>query len=647
MRRPDRALAVCLTGAWLVGAGGAALAADLQVATRAAGEPAPHVLLITIDTLRPDALGWAGGTNETPNLDQLAGEGFRFPAAVSEVPLTLPSHTTIMTGLLPRRHGVRDNGQLLGTTPVLLAERLAERGYATGAFVSGYPLRAPFGLDRGFERYDDSLPLGAEGWLERRAPETTRAALAWLSALDRERPWFLWVHYYDPHDPYDPPRAFWRPGPRGAYDGEVAFVDESIGALRRGVQARTADERRESVGSSRAVLTVFTSDHAEGLGQHGEVGHGFFLYDTTILVPLVISFPGRVAPGLSNLAARLVDVAPTILELLSLPALAKSDGVSLAPLLAGKPMAIPPAFLENQSTWIAYGWAPLAAMRTASWKLIAAPRPELYDLGLDTAEAVNRVDSNRRQARELEGLMRQIEIVPAVESQASQDPEMLASLQALGYLGGATPPRRAPAGLADPKDRLTQRNQLSEAQRLLREGHPADAIAQFDAVLTVDPDNRFAALRSGVALAKAGNVVAAIARFERAVALDPEQVEAHYGLADALTRAGRLEAAAQQWLETVRLNPRRVAGWSNLGTVLLRLGQSSRAVGAFERALALEPENTLLRGNLGAGRYSLAVDEARAGNLDVARRRLGEALEVAPELAARAAQDSALSALLP
>ena len=279
---------------------GVPLAALAFVVLSPAAQPArgparPDVLLISVDTLRPDALGWVAGRNPTPALDALAREGFRFPAAVSPVPLTLPSHVSIMTGLVPRRHGVRDNGQVLGAGPPTLAEALRANGYATAAFVGGFPLRAPFGLDRGFDHYDDALPPGEDAWRERPAPETTAAALSWLrsrttSAGPARAPFFLFVHYYDAHDPYTPPARLLGAGPRGAYDGEVRFVDESVGELRRGLHDLRLD---------RNLLTIFLGDHGEALGQHGEETHGFFVYDATVVVPLLFQFPGRLVPGAS------------------------------------------------------------------------------------------------------------------------------------------------------------------------------------------------------------------------------------------------------------------------------------------------------------------------------------------------------------
>ncbi|HZI65454.1 MAG TPA: sulfatase-like hydrolase/transferase, partial [Thermoanaerobaculia bacterium] len=223
-----------------------------------AGSESPSVLLVTLDTLRPDSLGWVSGTNATPALDRLASDGLRFPAAVAPTPLTFPSHAAMMTGVLPRRLGLRDNGQTLGSEPETLAGVLRARGYSTAAFVSGFPLSRPFGLDRGFDAYDDRFTAGAGENLERTAPETTKAAVAWLASA--RAPWFVWVHYFDPHYPYEPPAGFARPGARGAYDGEVAFADRSIGELLAAAEAA----------SGRPLLTVFAGDHGESLGEHGE-----------------------------------------------------------------------------------------------------------------------------------------------------------------------------------------------------------------------------------------------------------------------------------------------------------------------------------------------------------------------------------------
>ncbi len=653
--------------------------------------------MITVDTLRPDALGWVAGTNLTPSIDRLAREGFRFPAAVSPVPLTLPSHATIFTGLLPRRHGVRANGQTFNGGQTL-AGLLRRRGYATAAFVSGYPLRAQFGLDAGFGLYDDRLPVGAEGWRERLAPATTAAAVAWIRSA--KSPWFAWVHYYDPHDPYVPPKAFVRPGPRGAYYGEVAFTDAAIGDLLGSLPTARSKDR----------VTIFAGDHGESLGEHREKTHGYFLYDATVLVPLIFHAPGRLEVGESQAPVRLMDVAATALALLAAPPLTGADGVSLLPILSKKPQKLPGASIETLEPWLSYGWAPLSAMRKDGWKLIKAPKPELYDLSSDPGETRNVIAQNRTRAVALLADLDRLESKPATALRRSDDPETVARLRALGYLsaGSVAVDQEPPAGLPDPKDRVAERDRLLQGETLLRSGRFDDALVAFDGVLAKDPQNRFAMFRSAIALLKKGDLQRAIPRLERAVAADPREPESRFALADALTRTGQFRRAVPHWLETARLQPRRAAVWSNLGTVLGREGKVVEATRAFERAVELEPRNPHLLANLAyvqraagnweralenlrkssslgpaerftysgtlgllllkanrpaeAGtwlrrtrpgqadfaeaRFELAALEFRAGNQSAAKRALEEALAANPNLRARAQANSALAPLL-
>src|SRR5688572_10851900 len=516
-------LSVALAGIGAAGCGGEDRERPAAEAPGRASEAAPNLLLLTVDTLRPDALGWVaeasgngGGSRDTPNLDRLAAEGLAFPAAVAPAPLTLPSHLTMMSGLVPPRHGVRDNGQVVGAAPAVLAERLAAAGWTTAAFVSGFPLAARFGLDRGFSHYDDRFTAGEGAWLERPAPETTAAAVAWLERAPR--PWFLWVHYYDPHFPY-----------RSSYADEVALVDREIGRL---LAALAGQE----------VLTVFAADHGESLGEHGEATHGYFVYDSTVLVPLVLHWPGTIAGGRRGGAARLVDVAPTVLELLRQPPLVDTDGRSLVAGAAADPPAA--AYIEAVQPWTSYGWAALRGVRDERWKLIAAPRPELFDLAADPGETTNVIERHRAEARRLAALLQEIEARPVVgTAQSIADPETRERLRALGYLGSAAPAGGLAAGAAtaanlpDPKDRLALRERLTAAQEALEKGRGDAALKIFDEVLAVEPDNRFALSRSGVALlrrGRPGDLERAIPRLERAARADPLAAETRGALAEAL-----------------------------------------------------------------------------------------------------------------
>ncbi len=603
------ALALCLAGLGPAGAPPAAPA------------PAPNVLVLTVDTLRPDALGWVAGRNSTPALDALAGEGFRFQAAVAPAPLTLPSHASLFTGLLPRRHGGHDNGQVIGPGAVTLAEVLQGRGYTTAAFVSGYPLAALFGLDQGFGVYDDHLAAGGDGQLERRADRTVAAAAAWLSRA--REPWLLWVHLYDPHYPYEPPAAFTRPGARGAYDGEVAFADRAIGELRRAVAGRRPGP------SARAVFTVFAGDHGESLGEHGEGTHGFYVYDSTVTVPLVFHWPGRIAPGEGAASPRLIDVAPTVLDLLGglgAPSLPAIDGTSLRPALQGRLQELP-AYVETYQPWTSYGWAPLKALRARGWKLVVAPRPELYDLRADPGERRNVYDVERRRAREILATLRAVESAPpAATARRAEDPEAMARLRALGYAGAATPGpgEPPPGGLLDPKDGAELRALLTAGDLALRAGEPRRAAERFDAVLARDPKNRFALARSGEAFLALREPRRAIERLERAVGLDPEQPDYRIALARAHAAAGDHRAAARQWMEVARLQPRRVEAWSNLGAELGLAGDPAKAVAALVEARRLEPGDPehlvrLAFAEAAAGRPAAAAEHLRA-----AARELGD-----------------------
>jgi choline-sulfatase len=586
--------------------------------------PPANVLLVTVDTLRPDALGWVSGRSPTPAVDRLAREGFAFPAAVAPAPLTFPSHAALMTGLLPRRLGLRDNGQVLGPGTLTLAERLRQRGYATAAFVSGYPLDSAFGLDRGFDHYDDTLTAAAGGDLERPAGPTVSAALQWLEGM--RAPWLLWVHLYDPHYPYEPPAGHARPGPRGAYDGEVAYADAALGELFQGVAARGG-----------RTLTVFAGDHGESLGEHGEGTHGFFIYDSTVLVPLVVHLPGTVAPGSSRAPARLLDVVPTALELLGAAPAGGLDGVSLGPVLSGKGAAAEPAYVETWQPWLSYGWSPLRAVRHRGYKLIEAPRPELYDLESDPGETRNRIGQEPARAAELSGLLRAAQSLPAAAAESVTDADALARLRALGYAGtGASGGEPPASGLRDPKDGSALRDLMTRGDVLLRDGRYREAVPPFDAVLRQDPGNRFALLRSGTALLRLGDAPAAVVRLRRAVELEPGSHDARWAFAEALGRAGKPADAVGQWMEATRLQPRRAEAWANLGSALGLAGKVQEAVPALSRAVELDPGNPRLLARL-------AFAEHGAGKLEDAARHLGE---MAGRVGARFPHSGALGLML-
>ncbi|MEX1311932.1 MAG: sulfatase-like hydrolase/transferase [Candidatus Sulfomarinibacteraceae bacterium] len=573
-RRPMRPTVLVLT-VFLTATGTMALASPSEAQEPTAEDPAaPNVLLITVDTLRGDALGWIGGRNETPAIDALAKGGARFRSAVSPVPITLPAHASILTGLIPARHGIRDNGQTVPAGFPTLAERLSAEGWHTAAFVSGFPLESIFGLDRGFDHYDDTMDQGTEGWVERAALDTTAAAVEWI--LASPSPWFVWIHFYDPHDPYEPPRTFWQQGEQGDYLGEVAYTDFAIETLLDGIPQKLRAN----------TLTVFTADHGESLGEHREKTHGFFVYDSTVVVPLVFHQPGRIKARELTLEPRLVDIAPTVLDLLRLPPMAGIDGVSLAPSLLGRSQKIPPAVIETHLPWIFFGWSPLTGLRDGGWKYIDAPTPELYHLAKDPRELQNLALEHPDRATGMRDELRAIVPEDSKPTSSVADQETIDALRALGYIGaGETPAAEPGAGLADPKDRIDLRNRLQDAEAALRAGAFDRAIAEFQAVLEVEPTNRYAALRIGIAYLKWNKPAEAIPRLERSVELDPDRAEARYALADALMRTERFSDSAAQWREVTRLQPRRADAWFNLALAAAKSGDQNTARSALQKAM--------------------------------------------------------------
>src|SRR5262252_8947023 len=411
------------------------------------------IVLITIDTLRADRLGSYGSARGlTPALDAFARDATRFTAAVSQVPLTLPSHATILTGLHPARHGVRTNdGFHLPASVPTLAESLKTRGYDTAAFIGGYPLRgSTSGLSRGFDRYDDEF-LAAPDVSERPADAVIQSAAAWIER-NAARQFFAWIHLFDPHSPYSPPAPFASAHRDAPYDGEVAYTDAAVG--------RFLDRLRQFRLFAPSTI-VIVADHGESLGDHGERTHGTFLYDATIRVPLLIKLPTAAEDARSRSVdivttpVETADLAPTIAAIAG-AALADGDGQSLLPLIsgaAGDPDR--PAYAESYYQNVLLGWSPLRAVRTERWKLIEAPRSELYDLEHDPGELQNRLNERAALAA---GLQRALTSVAnrghaAADGHAPATAESMERLRSLGYASGSTAPTPASRAI-DPKDRV-------------------------------------------------------------------------------------------------------------------------------------------------------------------------------------------------
>jgi len=602
-----------------------ALVALLIVAGCGRTTPAPNILLITLDTTRADRLGCYGyNVAETPGLDALAAEGVRFEHAHAQVPLTLPSHASLLTGTYPRVNGVHVNAEArLGDDVPTLAEGLKQRGYRTAAFVSSFVLDAVFGLDRGFDLYDDEMGVREQSErfeAERKADRVVDAALDWLSEESQE-PFFAWVHFYDPHTPYEPP-AEYAARLADPYDGEIAFVDAQLTRLLR---------RLEETGQRENTLIVVAGDHGESLGEHAETEHGLFVYDSTIRVQMILSWPGHLPSATVRTAdVQLLDLYPTILELAGATPARTSDGASLLGLVRGKNTTAGPVYGASRYGQIGYGWAPLRFLVRDRWKYIEAPRPELYDLDDDPGEATNLAHEHPAEAEELRALLLELEaeLLPRDADEIDLDPEALAKIESLGYVAGSTHTTDFDADLSalrDPKDMagvlrdhyravgMVRRGRFERAievlENLVRQspesldlyedlgwsylgmGRAADAERAYETSLTNLPDH--AERRWGLAETqrRQGKYDEARGNYERALAQRPSFGEAHMGLALVYSEQGDFETAFEHALEHTEINPASGIAWLNVLNLSMELERYDDALAAADRLAALDPSN--------------------------------------------------------
>lgn len=553
---------------------------------------APDVFLITLDTLRADHVECYGATGiHTPALNRLCRDGVRFSRAFTPSPITNTSHASILTGLNPSRHGVTDFGVPLVASHPTLAERLKTRGYHTAAFIGAIILDsnglAP-GLDRGFDFYDNfppNAPAGSRwGRVERRGGEVVRHAQRWLAAR-RAGPRFVWVHLYDPHDPYEPPAPFDGQYRGHPYDGEIAYADSALGQF-----LAFLDRNRWY----RDALIIVVADHGEGLGEHQEETHGIFLYDSTLHVPLIIKLPGGASAGeeLGN-QVRTTDILPTVLEFAGLPASAEFDGAPLQPLWEGRKEAERPAPGETDYP-LRFGWAPLRSLRAEGYKFIEAPRPEFYDLRADAGELRNLYEPWNERVQKMRALLAELHAQAGAPGSAGRVPsETIEHLRALGYLG--TDPGQTnvpePSLLPDPKDKIVLQNLLHTAMLADEEGRPAEARAALEKAVREDAKSAPALLQLGQLELKEGNYSKAAGYLAQARVLRPQDSAAALYHGQALEKAGALLAARDALEDSLRLTPGQFPARQLLGRVYLRMGERKAALDQFEAAVFLEPKN--------------------------------------------------------
>jgi arylsulfatase A-like enzyme/Tfp pilus assembly protein PilF len=639
---------------------GACLAVTLALACEPPQPPPQRVVLISIDTLRADHVGAYGAENaHTPTLDALADAGVRFETAISPAPLTLPSHTTLLTGLDPPEHGVRHNGiYRLGEDVETLATRLQQQGFATAAFVGAIVLGSRYGLSRGFDDYDDSVVLersakGLRGFAERPANAVIDAALAWLASAPER--FFLFVHLYDPHAEDQPPPGFAAAFPGNPYAGEIAFADQQVGRLIEALDALDA------LDPGTGTLIIVTADHGDSLGEHGEATHSHFVYDSTQHVPLLMrgaGLPaGKVVPGVVALR----DVAPTVLDLLRLGPLPGTEDRSALPRIRDQRSEPRVAYLETLSTQFDWEMSPLLGLRGEDWKYVRAPTTELYDLREDPGETRNLAGERPQRVRELDAMLEdRLKGARSPIPNVKPEEEERARLEALGYVATAWQADRwqtqlpGRVGGRDPKDGLVVVRAVNDADKLHVEGRSQEAL---ELLLTLKDEQSvvYHTMLSTVAL-EVGDARLAEESARRAVSSAPLLLAGHMRLGNALLMQGRTTEARAVFEGMLSLDPEAPAALTSLGLIAEGQGRVEEATEWYERAVeaasieapwrltALYLENDRLAEAdaliaraapesfvSATATLRLALAEAAVGRRDSARERLARGVRAHPD----------------
>jgi arylsulfatase A-like enzyme/thioredoxin-like negative regulator of GroEL len=528
------------------------LGSDPESAALADPEQPISVLLLTLDTTRSDSLGSYGGAAVTPNLDRLAGDGARFERAVTPSPLTFPAHATLLTGLDPPQHGVRDNGT--GVLPAdipTLATVLDKHGYSTGAFVASRVLDRRFGLGRGFQVYDDRMlaeRIGEYGYPERDAAAVTDAAVKWLDTVGDQRPVFLWVHYYDPHAPYQPPPELRGSDPRSSYLGEVAYMDRQLGRLVSAVRA-----------ARKRLIVVAVGDHGEALGEHGERTHGVFLYRATVEVPLIISGTGVPRGEVVQRPVGIRRLPSTVLRLLDIEGLEDVGPVLPGLLSEDTETVFPPIYSEAMMPATAYGWSPLRSVTDGRWRYVEAPRPELYDLAAEPEEVTNLIEKRSEAVARLRSILDAFGRRPVRSAAALElDAETEAALRSLGYVSGAS---AAGGDGIDPKRGIALLARFENAKAELARGEVDEAVASLQELVQRNPSNVPFRVRLGEAQLAAGMSEQGLASYRDALARNPRSEFLRLKMAHALRELGRREEARAGYREVLEIDGRSASAW--------------------------------------------------------------------------------------
>jgi arylsulfatase A-like enzyme/Flp pilus assembly protein TadD len=627
----------------------------------------PNVVLITVDTLRADHLGCYGNSQVlTPNIDRLATEGIRFKTVVTAAPLTLPSHCSIMTGAYPMFHGVRDNvGYRLDSATETLAQIMKRRGYATGAIVGAYVLDRSFGLGTGFDFYYDHFDALADpretinmAQLKRPGAEVVDRAISWIRQV-QTRPFFLWAHLYDPHDPYDPPEPFKQRYAARPYDGEIAYVDQQVGRLFAVLKERGLYEN---------TIVVLTGDHGESLGEHREVRHGYFIYDATLLVPLIIKpTQSSLQPRIISREVRSIDIAPTILQLLGFPKGSAMQGVSLSGLMSGKTQDIAPDAYSETFYPRQFGWSALKSLRIGNLKYIDAPRPELFELDRDPKELTNRASDRPAVVAEMKNKLKTLEESSSAGEFQSKavyrlNPEQMEKLARLGYVGnpdGVAIPRSDAGNLADPKDEVETFYLINRAGVEAGSGHCDRAIPVLVELSSKAPNLMATYLMLGRCYFLEEKFEEAMKTFSQLQTMNPESLDAQFYIAACQFKLDDLPKAEEGFQKVLAVNPKRTYAHKYLGFIYQAQGKPELAISEFEKVIEISPDDLESHGKLGfllasASRMTDALphfqkvaslipsDGSAHYNLGLAYEKLGDKSKAAQEFAKSCKLDKTL-----
>ncbi|MGA1825432.1 MAG: tetratricopeptide repeat protein [bacterium] len=572
--------------------------------------------MITIDTLRADHLGCYGYTKiKTPTIDKVAQEGVLFENAFTSVPITLPSHISIFTGYYPHYHGIRNNGTYaLSDSAKTLAEIFKKKGYTTAGFVSSFVLDRRFGLDQGFDTYNDNLTVGVDATLtgkERRAKTVTESALRWFDRVNPQK-FFLWIHYYDPHDAYHPPAPYSDTYADNLYDGEIAYTDHWVGILLAALKKRGIYDN---------TLIIIVADHGEGLGEHGESTHGIFLYDYALHVPFICSY-AKLFPKAKRIESlvRLIDIAPTLVDMLEGKQVYEMQGQSLLQLIAGKEKKKELSlYCESLYPKFTHNWSPLFGFRENNWKYIEAPSPELYNIKDDPKENHNLFSLKPGIASRLEKQLKALMNGALSESDKSKKHQLSneekEKLKSLGYI--FAPAEQEKETYPDPKKMIKLMPYMEQGAQYFAEGLFKKAIAEYEKVLKEYPQDTDAYTILASIYEAMGENEKAIESLKKAVELESENIIIYNQLGISYMKAGHYSEGIKVFNHVLELNPRCEEAYLNLGLYHFQKGEFDSAKNFYMKVLELDPDDIASRSYLVAiyqreGNYEGAIAECNA-----------------------------------